>query len=97
MFVVITHHFCKPGQAEFARERIDKNGDGMTSKPGFAFRYRIETKDKPEVVSTFTVWKTEADYQAFRSTRSYGGHDPSSPYDRIETQSYEVQSEHQPA
>jgi heme-degrading monooxygenase HmoA len=93
MFVVITHHVCKAGDVENARERIDKNGGAMTGEPGFLFRYRIGTASAPDVVSTLTVWKAEGDYQAYRNKRNYG-HPASSPYQRIETQTYEVQSEH---
>lgn len=96
MFVVITHHHCKPGQVDSARERIDKNGDNMKTQPGFVFRYRVETPSLPEAVSTLTAWNTEDDFKTFRAKRGYGGIDPSSPYDRIETQSYNVQSEHKP-
>ena len=96
MFIVISHHFCKPGQTEIACERIDKNGAAMTSEPGFLYRYRIENHAKPAVVSTLTVWNAEADYKNFREKRSArGGHDlPSMPWDRIEGESYEVQTVH---
>jgi heme-degrading monooxygenase HmoA len=93
MFVVITHHVCKPGQVETSRERIDKNGGAMTSEPGFLYRYRIETANAPDTVSTLTVWNAEADYQAYRAKRNYGP-PSSSPYERIDTQSYQVQAEH---
>lgn len=99
MFVVITHHFCKPELTATARERIDKNGELMTGHPGFVYRYRIETPDKPDMVSTFTAWKSEADFQSFREKRAaQAGHAPqTSPYDRIETQSFVVQATHSAA
>jgi heme-degrading monooxygenase HmoA len=92
MFIVITHHFCKPGQVETARGRIDKSGGGMTGEPGFKFRYRIESPGSPGVVSTLTAWNSEADHQAYRGKRNYGSM-ADSPYERVEHHSYEVQSE----
>jgi heme-degrading monooxygenase HmoA len=94
MFLVISHHHCKPGQVEAARERIDKNGAAMTSEPGFLYRYRIETEQKPGIVSTLTAWSAARDYMSFREKRSArGGHDrQAAPFDRIDNESYEVQS-----
>jgi heme-degrading monooxygenase HmoA len=96
MFIVISHHSCKPGQTEIARERIDKNGASMIGKPGFVYRYRIENQTKPAIVSTLTVWASEVDYKNFREKRAAGGtHDlQSSPFDRIESESYEICSVH---
>lgn len=96
MFIVISHHFCRPGQTEMARERIDKNGDAMTGEPGFFYRYRIENEAKPTIVSTLTAWNAEADYKSFREKRAgRGGQDlQSAPFDRIEGESYVVQSVH---
>lgn len=98
MFVVISHHFCKAGQAGVARERIDRNGATMTAEPGFRYRYRLEREPQPDVVSTFTVWNEEADYQRFRSKRAGGGPDAHAlPWERIESETYEVRSTHQKA
>jgi heme-degrading monooxygenase HmoA len=95
MFVVISHHWCKPGQAGVARERVDRNGAAMTAEPGFLYRYRIERAAQPDVVSTLTAWTAEADYQRFRGKRSGGGHDaPSLPWERIESEAYEVAAAH---
>jgi heme-degrading monooxygenase HmoA len=96
MFIVISHHFCKPGQTDIASERVDKNGAAMTGEPGFLYRYRIESHAKPSVVSTLTVWNTEGDYKNFREKRSTrGGHDSQAmPWERIEGESYDVCATH---
>jgi heme-degrading monooxygenase HmoA len=97
MFIVISHHFCKPGQTAAAQQRVDQNGDAMTGEPGFVFRYRIERAERPEVVSTLTAWNAEADYREFRDRRAARGGGPSEeslPWDRIEGESYTVQSMH---
>ncbi len=95
MFIVVSHHHCKPGQATAAAERVDKNGAAMASEPGFLYRYRIENSAKPNVVSTLTAWNAETDYKKFREKRGGGGPDMSSlPWDRIEGESYEVRSAH---
>jgi heme-degrading monooxygenase HmoA len=96
MFVVVSHHHCKPGQTDVARERVDKNGAQMSSEPGFLYRYRIENPAKPGVVSTMTVWNAEADYKGFRDRRAARGEPPAQamPWDRIEGESYEVHTVH---
>ena len=97
MFIVVSHHHCKPGQADVARQRVDQNGAAMTKEPGFLYRYRIENKAKPGVVSTLTAWSAESDYQNFRDRRAAGGGGPdphAMPWERIEGESYEVQSSH---
>ena len=96
MFIVISHHFCKPGQADVARERVDKNGTAMSGEPGFLYRYRIENQAKPGVVSTLTAWNAESDYKNFRDKRAgRGGPEPHAmPWDRIEGESYEVHTVH---
>lgn len=98
MFIVISHHFCKPGQADTARQRVDRNGAAMPAEPGFQFRYRLERAQQPDVVSTLTAWNDESDYQRFRSKRSGGGPDAQSlPWDRIESETYEVRAAHEKA
>jgi len=95
MFVVISHHWCKPGQIAAARERIDHNGTAMAGEPGFVYRYRIEREVQPNVVSTFTAWNDEVDYQRFRGKRAAGGQNlQSTPYERIESESYKVYAAH---
>ncbi|HWE76073.1 MAG TPA: hypothetical protein VG328_23130 [Stellaceae bacterium] len=94
MFIVVSHHHCKPGQNAAAAERVDKNGVGMSSEPGFRYRYRIENSAKPNVVSTLTAWNAESDYQNFRAKRGAGPDMSAMPWDRIEGESYEVRSSH---
>jgi len=96
MFVVVSHHFCKPGQTQVACERVDKNGAAMTGEPGFLYRYRLENPGKPGVVSTFTVWNAEADYKGFRDRRAARGEPAGQamPWERIEGDSYEVRTVH---
>jgi heme-degrading monooxygenase HmoA len=95
MFIVMSHHLCKPGQSAVAQQRIDKNGSAMTAEPGFLYRYRVENKAKPDVVSTVTVWNAESDYTGFRDRRAArGGMEGEMPWDRIEGESYEVQTTH---
>ena len=95
MFMVVSHHWCKPGQADIARERIDRNGAAMTAEPGFLYRYRIERETQPNVVSTLTVWNAEADYQRFRGKRPGGGQDlQSTPFERIDSDVFKVRTVH---
>lgn len=95
MFVVISHHWCKPGQAALACERVDRNGAAMTGEPGFLYRYRLERAAKPDVVSTLTAWNEEADYQRLRGKRAVGGPEGQSlPWDRIESETYQVRTTH---
>ena len=94
MFIVVSHHHCKPGQTSAAAERVDKNGAGMSSEPGFLYRYRIENAAKPNVVSTLTAWNAENDYKTFREKRGAGPDMSSLPWDRIDGESYEVRSTH---
>lgn len=94
MFIVISHHHCKPGQAGAAAERVDRNGATMSGEPGFRYRYRIENAAKPDVVSTLTAWNDEGDYKRFREKRGAGPDMSSLPWDRIEGESYEVRSSH---
>jgi heme-degrading monooxygenase HmoA len=94
MFIVVSHHHCKPGQNAAAAERVDKNGAAMSSEPGFVYRYRIENAAKPDTVSTLTAWNAEADYKRFREKRGAGPDMSSMPWDRIEGESYEVRSAH---
>jgi heme-degrading monooxygenase HmoA len=93
MFVVISHHRCRPAQTDAARERIDRNGAAMVTEPGFLYRYRIEHEARPNVVSTLTAWSDQGDYQRFRGKRSGGGLDlQSTPFERIESETYRVQA-----
>ena len=94
MFIVVSHHHCKPGQNAAAAERVDKNGAAMSSEPGFVYRYRIENAAKPDTVSTLTAWNAEGDYKHFREKRGTGPDMSSMPWDRIEGESYEVRSAH---
>jgi len=93
MYVSISHHYCKPGMVDTARERMDKNSAGMTSEPGFLYRYRIERADRPMVLSAFTAWRDETAYDAYRNKRfgAGSGHDPKvTPYEKVETEAYTV-------
>jgi hypothetical protein len=91
MFVVISHHHCKPGQVELARERMDRNAAAMPAEPGFLYRYRLETPARPSVISAFTVWAGEADYDRYRGKRFGGGHDlAATPYEKVEVETYAV-------
>lgn len=93
MYVVITHHFCKPEDVDAARQRIDKNGDTIAAQPGFLLRYRLESEEMPQIVSTFTAWNEEADFLAYKALRE-ARRSGASPYEKIESQTFEVKSEH---
>jgi heme-degrading monooxygenase HmoA len=91
MFIVISHHYCKPGQLEAARERMDKNASSMASEPGFIYRYRMERTTHPDVLSALTAWRDEEDFKRNRQNRFGSAHDLSAtPYERIEHESYRV-------
>lgn len=95
MFIVLSHHYCKPDQIDLARQRIDKNGAAMTSEPGFLYRYRIERPSLPRILSALTAWNDEADYQRYRKKRFGAGHDlNSTPYEKVESETYQVHSSH---
>lgn len=95
MFIVLSHHYCKPDQLGVARERMDQNGAAMTSEPGFAYRCRIERPTHPNILSALTAWNDEADYQRYRQKRFGAGHDlKTTPYDRVESETYQVHSTH---
>ena len=95
MIVVISHHWCKQGMENVARERIDQSGVSMESAPGFVFRYRIEPSQDPTQVSTMTVWADEQSYRAYRAARTAPDpKDPSVPYGRVTTEIFEVRRTH---
>jgi heme-degrading monooxygenase HmoA len=95
MFVVISHHWCKPDRKEEAQTRIDRSGDTMESAPGFVFRYRIEPPADPTQVSTMTVWTNEESYRSYRSARTAPDPgDASVPYGRVTTEVFEVSRVH---
>ena len=93
MFIVVSHHYCKPNQIEIARQRVDQNGAAMTAEPGFLYRHRIERATQPGVVSALTAWNDETDYQRYRENRFGAGHDlKTTPYERVESETYLVHS-----
>jgi heme-degrading monooxygenase HmoA len=98
MFVVIVNHWCKPGKADVARSRIDKNGEDMVKAEGFLYRYRIETPAEPDRVSTITTWTTEGHYRTFKDwqRRQPGGttNPADSPYEKVVNETFEVKKEH---
>jgi hypothetical protein len=96
MFVLISHHHCKAGQVEVARERLDKTTAGLSAEPGFLFRCRLEQASHPNVLSALTAWTDEEAYERNRQKRFGGGQREMSatPYERIEHESYTV---HAPA
>lgn len=93
MFIVLSHHHCKPGQVEVARERMRKTATGLSSEPGFLFRQHLERPTHPGVLSALTAWQDEAAYERNRQKR-FGGGGPKpadTPYERIEHEAYVVQ------
>ena len=95
MFFALSHHYCKPGQIERARERVDQNGEALMAEPGFLFRYRLERPKHPDIVTALTAWNDEADYQRYRQKRFGAGHDlGATPYERVESETYSVHSVH---
>lgn len=95
MFIVLSHHHCKPELLDLAAQKIDENGAKMTTEPGFAYRYRMQRPTAANIWTALTAWNDEADYQRFRQKRAAAGHDPkSAPYEKIESETYSVQSTH---
>lgn len=93
MFIVISRHWCKEGQIDAARERMEKNVAGMAGEPGFVYRYRLESPAQPDVLVALTAWNEEADYQRYRGKRFGGGHDLSAtPYVKVEAETFEVKA-----
>ena len=98
MFIVIVNHWCKPGKAEAARSRIDKNGEDMVKAEGFLYRYRIENPAEPDKVSTITAWSEEGQYRVFKDWQRQQAASASVPgeipYERIVNETFEVMKEH---
>ena len=91
MFVVVSHHTCKPGQLDIATGRMDKNAAELAKEPGFVQRFRMSNETRPDVISALTVWASRADYDNNRQKRFGGSHDLSkTPYEKIETEAYEL-------
>jgi heme-degrading monooxygenase HmoA len=104
MFIVIVHHWCKPGMTERARRRLDGNGEEMARRPGFLWRHRIEAAKEPLKVSTVTAWSSEATYKAWMDYKKALDRkktpDPELSatvlFERWENQQYEVALSHEP-
>ena len=91
MFVVLSHHWCKPGQVDLARERMEKSSAALTAEPGFLYRYRMERAAEPTVLTAFTAWADEEDFQRSRKKRFGDNHDLSdTPYERVVAETYQV-------
>lgn len=95
MILAIVHHWCKPGAAETVRQRIDGVGDLAAIAPGFVFRQRLENTEAPDKVTAITAWRDRHAYDAFRASRPpTNPADPKSPFERLETEVFEVRSTH---
>jgi len=93
MFIVISHHTCKPGQADLAKGRMDKNASHLASEPGFLHRFRMSDESRPELVSALTIWESREHYENNRRKRFGNSRDLSeTPYEKIETESFAVDS-----
>lgn len=98
MFIAISHHTCKPGQMEIAKERMDKNTAELAAEPGFVQRYRMSDEKRPNVLSALTIWNSREDYENNRKKRFGGPQDLSkTPYEKIEAETYEVGARVEPA
>jgi len=91
MFIVLSHHHCKPGQIDVARERMSRTAVGLVGEPGFVYRQHMERQTHPGVLTAITAWQDEAAYQRNREKRFGGGRPTDTPYDRIEHETYAVQ------
>ncbi len=91
MFVVISHHTCKPGLLEVATERMDKNASDLAKEPGLVQRFRLANDSRPNVLSALTIWNSREDYDNNRTKRFGGVQDLSkTPYEKIESETYSV-------
>lgn len=92
MFIVLSHHYCKAGQEEVARERMRKTALDLAGEPGFVYRQHLERPSHPGVLSALTAWIDEEAYQRNRQKR-FGGKPTdmaATPYERIEHETYHV-------
>ena len=92
MFIVLSHHYCKPGQEKVARERMDRTALSLSGEPGFVYRHHIERPSYPGVLSALSAWIDEEAYQRNREKR-FGGRATdmaTTPYERIEHETYHV-------
>jgi heme-degrading monooxygenase HmoA len=75
-----------------AIRRVDANGDSSAEAPGFLFRYRMETPNEPERISTVSGWESREAYRAWKDARN--AHDASvgaeNPYARWVNEVFEV-------
>jgi heme-degrading monooxygenase HmoA len=93
MYLVIVHHWSKPGMLAATRELVDKVGNDMVSVPGFCFRHRIEQDNDLDKVSTLTAWDNEEAFEAYRKSRKPPALDnPAVPFHRYERELYTVKS-----
>lgn len=91
MLVRIVRHWCKPGQIEAGRAHMDRVGDETAAAPGFLYRYRLECKDEPNLLTTFTVWRDQEALDAFAKTRPASVHsDPTRPFERTASEVYVI-------
>ena len=91
MFVRIVHHWCKPGQVQAGREFMDNVGRSTAAAPGFVYRYRLEDRGDPNLLTTMTVWRDADAFAAFQAGRKPSDHaDPSNPFERVSTQLFDV-------
>ena len=94
MIIRIVHHVCKPGRAEEGRRYMDERGATVAGAPGFLYRHRAELVDRPDVITSFTAWRSQEDFEAFRKAHpnNHGPADPAFPFQAVTHEEYEVGS-----
>jgi heme-degrading monooxygenase HmoA len=94
MIIRIVHHVCKPGRAEEGRRYMDDRGTAVAGAPGFLYRHRAESVDRPNIITSFTAWRSQEDFEAFRKAHpsSHDFADPAFPFQEIMHEEYEVGS-----
>lgn len=90
MVVILVHHDCKPGMLDAAVLRLDANGDRMATFPGFLFRYRVTSPERPNRLSTLTGWRALEDHEHWLRVRRSGDPGPvftgENPYENTITE-----------
>lgn len=92
MFIRIARHWCKPNQTEAGKAFIDQQGAVQSSAPGFKFRYRLEPPAGPSILLSITAWENEEAFERFRAGLKRREPDASYPFERVEDETFIVQS-----